>query len=99
MYDKIESVGLCAVGGAQAPIYHLRKPVDGLWACGPGTYNNFTYDEILAGSGISGSTCVLGNVAAPSYHLREPQAGVCVCDVPSGWHYSQTRAATDCLVG
>lgn len=27
-------------------LYHLRKPVDGLWACGPGTNNGFTYDEI-----------------------------------------------------
>jgi len=30
VYDKVESVGLCAVGGAMAPMYHLRKPVDGL---------------------------------------------------------------------
>jgi hypothetical protein len=71
VYDKIESVELCAVGGAMAPMEHLWKPVDGLWACGPRTYsNNLTYDEILAGSGISGSTCVFGNVAAPSYYLR-----------------------------
>jgi hypothetical protein len=99
VYDKIESIELCAVDGATALAYHLRKPVDGLWACGPGTYNNFTYDEILAGSGISGSTCMLGNVAAPSYHLRQPQAGMWVCDLPSGWGYSRTRVVNDCLVG
>jgi hypothetical protein len=88
VYDKIESVELCAVDGAVAPMYHLRKPVNGLWACGPRTYNNFAYDE------ISGSTCVLRNVAAPSYHLRQPKA-----DLPSGWHYSRTRVVNDCLVG
>jgi hypothetical protein len=101
VYDKLELDSECTIGSTQGIAYHLKKPVDGLWACGPGTYNGFTYDQIQAGLGISGSECVIGQVTAPSYHLRQPAKGLWACAIPSGWTYSQTRqaAAGTCLVG
>jgi hypothetical protein len=101
VYDKLELDSECTIGSTQGIAYHLRKPVDGLWACGPGTYNGFTYDQIQAGLGISGSECVIGQVTAPSYHLRQPANGLWACAVPSGWTYSQTRQAVagTCLAG
>lgn len=97
-YDCNESYSL---GPTPGQIYLLQKPTDGLWGCGTGVYNGFTYDQIQPGLGISGYECVIGNVKAPYYHLRQPKAGLWACAVPSGWTYSQTRpaAAGTCLVG
>jgi hypothetical protein len=98
VYDKVELSGLCALGllgtGAQATAYHLRKPVDGLWGCGDGSWNRFTYDQI-----VGTSSCEVGTNSAPMYHLRKPVPGLWACDVPSGFSYSETKVVGNCLLG
>ena len=74
-------------------MYTLKKPVDGLWACGPGTYNGYSYDDV-----VMSNNCVFGE-EAPYYHLREPVPGVWVCNPPSGFPYSQERTVDTCEVG
>jgi hypothetical protein len=46
VYDKLELDAECDIGSTAVIVYHLQKPVDRLWACEPGTYNGFTYDQI-----------------------------------------------------
>jgi hypothetical protein len=89
VYDEVESSISCTTTSVTT-FYHLRKPVDGLWACGPGTYNGFTYDEIQ--DTVSCSTAGV----SPQYHLRLPEVGLWACAVPTGWLYSQVRVVGNC---
>ena len=44
IYDRVNTSTACSPIGVPTIRYRLRKPVDSLMACGPGTWNGFVYD-------------------------------------------------------
>jgi hypothetical protein len=89
VYDQVESSTTC---GSQNIAYHLRIPYDGLWSCGPGTYNGYTYDEV-----ILGDYCAVGvGVQSPSYHIRLPVNSLWSCLQVAGYVYDNTMNTAAC---
>jgi hypothetical protein len=83
VWDQVaNNLGVCSPTGF-APSYHLRLPVDGLWACttnAPG----FVWDQVANNL----SVCSPNNFAF-SYRLRVPVNGLWACSVPAGFTYDQ----------
>jgi len=64
--------------------------VDGLWGCGPGTYNGFVFDDVL-----ENGYCSVSGIA-PQYHLRLPQDGLWSCLQVTNYVYDQVEVSGLC---